>query len=180
MKSEGGPKVPPLPLAMRCGERLKLTSHSVVVKRDGDGRIVQHETGWGPDPIAREGWSFSYTACWEAVPPAEPGPNARVPWPGADEAIAWGRSVRERPTPPADDAWALLFHHWITARLNASLVERLPDELAQALARAEGMLRAATGEVLPPEQRGEALPPEQRGEAQRLAQLLERFNRAPL
>ncbi|HEY3355311.1 MAG TPA: hypothetical protein VGQ83_18830 [Polyangia bacterium] len=61
------------PLAVRCGARLHLASHSLVLQVGDDGTVVEHETGWGPDPGGLEqGWSFSYTHCWKAETAAAP------------------------------------------------------------------------------------------------------------
>jgi hypothetical protein len=129
-------------LGVGCDDQLNVAVHASVVSFDGEGNEVFSETAWGFGDEAFEGsrwgWSFDYGICCELPEEEVQGctltqgywrthnSEASVPalqesWPIAEDTqmcgMAWLDILHSEPN---GDAWLILAHQYIAARLNVS------------------------------------------------------------
>jgi hypothetical protein len=89
----------------------------------------------------------------------------QIPWPiSEDTALCGDTWFNWLQTPPRGDAWIILVHQYIAARLNEAAGADVPDDVADALAAAEALLA------------GCSISDENRDDAIELSELLDAFN----
>lgn len=164
-----------------CGVPLTVAVHAEVV-RVVEGELEQDALAWGfgtPFDEHRSGYAFTHTVCC----PADPGctrsqgywkthhAGARVPaldrdWPLAETTQLCGKTWLELlGTPPrGGDAWVILAHQYIAARLNVAAGASVPAAVDAALTDADAFLLAC------------AVEDADRAEALEVAETLDDFN----
>jgi hypothetical protein len=124
-----------------------------------------NETGWvfGPNPFdgPRWGWWFNVAMCCEEPPQGEgctltqgywknhnalsPRPSQQKPWPISESEELCGKTwVDILHTPPRGDAWVILAHQWIAAKLNTAAAASTVGEVDDALNQGADLLDDCT------------------------------------
>jgi hypothetical protein len=164
MKSVPSLRLPALSLKLQRGGRLDVSVHTITMKVDGHGNLIQEERAWGPDPAGcPDGWSFTYTLCrppdghlrardagyWKTHHRGAPVVAQRMPWPIPEETMLGNRSWLEILRHPAgEDLWTILAQQWIAAQLNAATQGAAPSPVKTALRQGELLLREHPGRIL--------------------------------
>ncbi len=175
-----------------CGQSLVVALHADMIQMDDEsGEQTASETGWafGDNEFdsPRWGWWFEYELCCEPVPEVEDDctltqgywkthnetatqPGLMSDWPEPEDEAnelcgqTW-LDILHAP-PVGGDAWIILAHQWIAARLNVASGASTGDQVDQSLADAEAILV----------ENCDGLPTDTRADALYLAGVLDEYN----
>ena len=125
-----------------CGTSLNIAVHTEMVKLDSSGNVIQSETGWtyGPNVFDanRWGWWFSYKICCSTIPTNlgctltqgywkthnkyATQPSLKLNWPLSESTLLCGQTWLDiiKTNPSGGDAWLILAHQYIAAKLNVA------------------------------------------------------------
>ncbi len=148
-------------LAIECGTKVNMAVHTVMVRLGSSGEVLQEETGWAYGPNAfdstRWGWSFDYTLCcdqpnnegctltqgyWKTHSKYAKLRNLKINWPVSEDTLLCGKTWYSilNTAPKTGDAWTILAHQWIAAKLNKAMGASSEDMVQTALVSGESML----------------------------------------
>jgi hypothetical protein len=148
-------------LGVGCGNPLNIAVHAVVRKIGLEGEVVQQETAWAngtPFTGNQWGWTSVYTIC---CPPPTPTPvgctltqgywkthskyadnaSQQLPWPISEDTQLCGQSWFDiLSIQPQGEAWLILAHQWIAAKLNVATGASTPPDVAAAITTGDQIL----------------------------------------
>lgn len=146
--------IPISDLGVQCFGAVYIAVHAEVVKGS------QSETAWaeGPFPFlgGQWGWSMNYQVCCQDTPDTgctltqgywknhnkyATNPSQNKPWPISEDTLLCGKTYLSiLNLVPKGEAWIILAHQFIAAKLNAATGASTPQAVSDALSQAATLL----------------------------------------
>jgi hypothetical protein len=153
-----------------CGDTITVAFHTALKKLDDDGNPIGEETGWGSGTLIGKNWatSFQYTICcddeeenqdctytqgyWGNHYAGAPNPSQNMAWPIPETTELCGETWLDilQLAPDGGNAWLIVAHQYIGAKLNWLNGASLPQDVADAMWDANAFLNANCDDMFVP------------------------------